>query len=65
MTPDEYRTKWGLPADYPMVAANYAAARSELAKQLGLGRLRKNAAPAQKSSAAAPSKRGRPAKTSN
>ncbi|HEY8031436.1 MAG TPA: MucR family transcriptional regulator [Methylocella sp.] len=45
-TPDQYRAKWSLPSDYPMVAANYAAARSELAKQLGLGRLRKNAAPA-------------------
>ena len=38
MTPDEYRTKWGLPADYPMVAPNYSAARSDLAKKLGLGR---------------------------
>lgn len=38
MTPDEYRAKWGLPKDYPMVAANYAARRSELAKSLGLGR---------------------------
>ena len=38
MTPDEYRAKWGLPNDYPMVAPNYALARSELAKQLGLGR---------------------------
>jgi predicted transcriptional regulator len=38
MTPDDYRTKWGLPADYPMVAPNYAAQRSELAKSLGLGR---------------------------
>ena len=38
LTPDEYRAKWGLPADYPMVAPNYAAARSELAKQMGLGR---------------------------
>lgn len=38
MTPDEYRVKWGLPADYPMVAPNYAAARSELAKKMGLGR---------------------------
>ncbi|MGE0502258.1 MAG: MucR family transcriptional regulator [Rhizobiaceae bacterium] len=38
MTPDEYRAKWGLPADYPMVAPNYAAARSELAKSMGLGR---------------------------
>ena len=38
MTPDEYRAKWGLPADYPMVAPNYAAQRSEFAKKIGLGR---------------------------
>jgi predicted transcriptional regulator len=38
MTPDEYRAKWGLPRDYPMVAPNYARARSDLAKQMGLGR---------------------------
>jgi predicted transcriptional regulator len=38
MTPQEYREKWGLPVDYPMVAPNYALARSELAKQIGLGR---------------------------
>ncbi|MBL0768574.1 MucR family transcriptional regulator [Sphingopyxis sp. XHP0097] len=37
MTPDEYRAKWGLPADYPMVAPNYAEKRRELAKQIGLG----------------------------
>jgi len=37
MTPDEYRAKWGLPKDYPMVAPNYAAQRSALAKELGLG----------------------------
>ena len=37
MSPDEYRSKWGLPRDYPMVAPNYAKARSELAKQMGLG----------------------------
>jgi predicted transcriptional regulator len=40
LTPSEYRTKWGLPHDYPMVAANYAAQRSELAKAMGLGRKR-------------------------
>ena len=40
LTPDEYRAKWGLPADYPMVAPNYAAARSHLAKQMGLGQQR-------------------------
>lgn len=38
LTPDEYRSKWGLPADYPMVAPNYSASRSELAKASGLGR---------------------------
>lgn len=38
LTPEEYRAKWGLPVDYPMVAPNYAAARSELARSLGLGR---------------------------
>ncbi len=38
MTPDEYRAKWGLPADYPMAAPNYATARSDLAKKTGLGR---------------------------
>lgn len=37
MTPDEYRARWGLPSDYPMVAPNYSARRSELAKQIGLG----------------------------
>lgn len=37
MTPEEYRERWGLPADYPMVAPNYARQRSSLAKQIGLG----------------------------
>ena len=37
MSPEEYRAKWGLPNDYPMVAPNYAKARSDLAKQMGLG----------------------------
>nr|WP_315054005.1 MucR family transcriptional regulator [uncultured Brevundimonas sp.] len=37
MSPEEYRTKWGLAKDYPMVAPNYAKARSDLAKQMGLG----------------------------
>jgi predicted transcriptional regulator len=44
MTPDQYREKWGLDATYPMVAPNYAAARSELAKSMGLGRKPKTAA---------------------
>jgi predicted transcriptional regulator len=55
MTPDEYRTKWGLPKDYPMVAASYSAQRSSLAKTLGLGR---KAAPA----AAAPESKAKAAK---
>ncbi|MGN6517700.1 MAG: MucR family transcriptional regulator [Rhizomicrobium sp.] len=38
LTPEEYRAKWGLPADYPMVAPNYAAQRSEFAKKIGLGK---------------------------
>ena len=38
LSPEEYRAKWGLPADYPMVAPNYAAQRSEFAKKIGLGR---------------------------
>ena len=38
MTPDDYRLKWGLPPDYPMVAPNYAAQRSAFAKEIGLGR---------------------------
>jgi predicted transcriptional regulator len=38
LTPEQYREKWGLPRDYPMVAPNYAAQRSELAKKMGLGR---------------------------
>jgi len=45
LSPDQYRAKWGLPADYPMVASNYAAQRSEFAKKIGLGR----SAPATKS----------------
>jgi predicted transcriptional regulator len=65
MTPEDYRNKWGLSADYPMVAANYAAQRSELAKSLGLGRKAKNAAAPEPEpepepeTAAAPKKRGR------
>jgi predicted transcriptional regulator len=54
MTPAEYRTKWGLPPSYPMVAAEYAASRSKLALASGLGR---------KVEAPVPKKRGGPAKT--
>ena len=42
MTPADYRRKWGLPFDYPMVAPNYAAVRSQIAKTVGLGRTAKN-----------------------
>lgn len=41
MSPEDYREKWGLPADYPMVAPNYAQARSQLAKKMGLGQQRR------------------------
>lgn len=41
LTPEQYREKWGLPADYPMVAPSYATARSALAKQMGLGQQRR------------------------
>ena len=46
MSPEEYREKWGLPRDYPMVAPSYAAARSDLAKNMGLGRRSQAAQPA-------------------
>ncbi|MCJ2005859.1 MucR family transcriptional regulator [Methylobacterium sp. J-092] len=45
LTPEAYRAKWGLPADYPMVTTSYSAKRSELAKSLGLGQLRRKSAP--------------------
>ena len=44
MTPEQYREKWSLPDSYPMVAPNYAAQRSALAKSIGLGQIRQNAA---------------------
>jgi len=44
MTPEQYRAKWDLPSTYPMVAPNYAARRSELAKSIGLGQLREKSA---------------------
>lgn len=43
MSPEEYRQRWNLPADYPMVAPNYAKRRSEFAKEIGLGRKREDA----------------------
>lgn len=76
-SPDEYRQKYGLPRDYPMVAATYAAQRSELAKSLGLGQLRRDRAAAKKAAEkraepdpvvtapvdAKPARRGRPKKS--
>ncbi len=67
LTPEAYREKWGLPKDYPMVAPNYAAKRSELAKRLGLGQQRSKAAQAKAAAndavkttpTKAPAKRGR------
>ncbi|TNC08782.1 MucR family transcriptional regulator [Methylobacterium terricola] len=75
-TPDEYRQKYGLPRDYPMVAASYTARRSELAKSLGLGQLRRDLAAAKRAAEkrtepdpvvtapvdAKPARRGRPNK---
>lgn len=52
MTPDEYRAKWDLPRDYPMVAPNYAEQRKNLAVKIGLGRKRTNVAPAKDVTAA-------------
>jgi predicted transcriptional regulator len=68
LTPDQYRQKWGLSADYPMVAPNYARQRSELAKSLGLGQLRRRersaeptaeAAASEPAESPAPKRRGR------
>jgi predicted transcriptional regulator len=58
MTPDQYRARWNLPADYPMVAPAYAERRSEFARASGLGRRRPEPAPVP-----APKKRGRPKAT--
>jgi predicted transcriptional regulator len=67
LTPADYRTKWNLPRDYPMVAPNYAATRSELAKKIGLGRSPAPVvvpAPIEPPAASkkAPARKGRPAK---
>ena len=59
MTPEQYRSKWGLPVDYPMVAPNYAKTRSELAKSMGLGQQRRK----QASKAATAAVKGRRGKT--
>jgi MucR family transcriptional regulator, transcriptional regulator of exopolysaccharide biosynthesis len=58
LSPEEYRAKWGLARDYPMVAPNYAASRSELAKKMGLGRGRQGSeAMAATAEAAAPARK--------
>ena len=62
MTPDQYRQRWGLPSDYPMVAPEYAARRSELAKSIGLGRGGKRAQTTPAVAPAPSKRRGRPAK---
>ncbi|WP_406857223.1 MucR family transcriptional regulator [Alsobacter sp. KACC 23698] len=64
LTPAEYRAKWGLPSDYPMVAPNYAEARSTLARSMGLGRKPAASAPVQAfaESPAPRARRGRPPK---
>jgi predicted transcriptional regulator len=59
MTPDQYRAKWGLRFDYPMVAPAYAAKRSELAKSMGLGNLRQKAKAAKVAGKKGPSENGR------
>jgi predicted transcriptional regulator len=64
LTPVEYRAKWGLPHDYPMVAPNYAKQRSELARSLGLGQIRRKRAEAASPDEEAPKRgRGRPKKS--
>ena len=63
LTPDDYRTKWGLPKDYPMVAPSYASKRAELAKSIGLGRKPGAMTPAAEPAVAkSPARRGRAAK---
>lgn len=63
LTPAEYRARWNLPADYPMVAPDYAEKRKELAVKIGLGRKPKQAAaPAKVTKAAKPAKDAKPAK---
>jgi predicted transcriptional regulator len=58
MTPDQYRAKWGLKHDYPVVAPAYSAKRSELAKSIGLGNLRQKAKPAKAAVKKAPAGKG-------
>jgi predicted transcriptional regulator len=62
LTPAQYRTRWGLPADYPMVAPNYAKVRSSLAKKIGLGRKAEPSEPAAPKRRAKGAPRGRRAR---
>ena len=62
LSPEEYRAKWNLPKDYPMVAPAYASARSNLAKQMGLGQGGRKAAAKPVKAVKAPAPRGRPRK---
>lgn len=64
LSPESYRVRFGLPHDYPMVASDYAAQRSALAKSIGLGRVSAEvpAAPAEEVVKAEPKRRGRPSK---
>src|SRR3954469_6179531 len=62
LSPDAYRAKWGLPRDYPMVAPNYAAIRSGLAKQIGLGRKATSAPESEPEVQKLPARRARGAK---
>ncbi len=62
MSPEDYRRKWGLPADYPMVAPNYSKRRSQFAKDIGLGRSGSAAAPARAKSKKTTKRRGRAGK---
>lgn len=61
MSPEQYRQKWGLPADYPMVAPNYAKKRSSLAREFGLGRANSKATGGKATSAAGAGRKRRPA----
>ena len=62
LTPAEYRQRWSLPSDYPMVAPNYTETRRDLAKKIGLGRKPGTKMPPRANAATAPAKRGRPKK---
>lgn len=60
MSPEDYRRKWGLPADYPMVAPNYSKRRSQFAKDIGLGKAGGRAAPRRPTTKKSAKGRGRP-----